>query len=81
MLTGRVPYPEPNGLLKTLAHREQPVPAVCRVCPDVPRELGAVVERMLAKLPDDRYPTPRDVAAALEPFADPALLAEAVRAP
>ena len=31
MLTGRVPYPEPNGLLKTLAHREQPVPAVCQM--------------------------------------------------
>ena len=26
MLTGRVPYPKPNRLLKTLAHREQPVP-------------------------------------------------------
>ena len=68
MLTGRVPYPEPNRLLKTLAHREQPVPSVRQVCPDVPGDLDAVVTRMLAKLPDDRYQTPAEVAAALEPF-------------
>ena len=35
----------------------------------MPPELAAVVARMLAKKPEDRYQTPGEVAAALAPFA------------
>jgi serine/threonine protein kinase len=68
LLTGKAPYPAPTPLLKVLAHREQPVPSVREARPDVPRELAAVVGRLLAKRPEDRYQTPGEVAAALEPF-------------
>lgn len=37
--------------------------------PDVPRELAALIERMLAKKADDRPATPDEVAEALTPFA------------
>jgi WD40 repeat protein/serine/threonine protein kinase len=68
LLTGSVPYPADTSLLKILAHREQPLPSLRKVCPAVPPELAAVVARLLAKQPEDRYQTPAEVAAALEPF-------------
>jgi eukaryotic-like serine/threonine-protein kinase len=68
LLTGKVPYPAPTSLLKVLAHRERPVPSVRQVRPDVPAELARVPARLLAKKPEDRYQTPREVAAALEAF-------------
>jgi hypothetical protein len=53
------------------------VPSVRRARPDVPAELAAVLERMLAKNPADRYATPAEVVAALRPFAGDTLPAEA----
>ena len=40
-----------------------------RLRTDVPAELAAVIERMMAKSPDDRFATPAEVAAAMAPFA------------
>jgi hypothetical protein len=37
---------------------------------DVPVELARIVERMLAKAPQDRFATPREVAEALRPFVE-----------
>jgi WD40 repeat protein/tRNA A-37 threonylcarbamoyl transferase component Bud32 len=68
LLTGGIPYPAATALLKVLAHREQPVPSVRQARPEVPPELADVVARMMAKRPADRYPTPGEVAAALQPF-------------
>jgi DNA-directed RNA polymerase specialized sigma24 family protein len=68
LLTGSVPFPAPTPLLKIVAHREQPPPSLRSARPEVPRELAAVVARMLAKKPEERYQTPAEVAAALEPF-------------
>jgi WD40 repeat protein len=72
LLTGRVPYPAETSLLKLLAHREQPLPSIRAVRPEVPKELEAVLARLLAKTPEDRYQTPSEVAAALVTFAQPA---------
>jgi WD40 repeat protein len=68
LLTGKPPYPAPTPLLKVLAHRDRPVPSLRRARPDAPQELAAVVERLLAKKPEDRYQTPHEVAAALQQF-------------
>src|SRR5262249_23874365 len=68
LLTGSVPYPAATPLLKILAHREQPLPSPRAARPDVPPELAAVVARLLAKKPEQRYQTPGEVVAALEPF-------------
>ena len=41
-----------------------------KLVPGIPEGLSEVVEKMMRKSPDDRYPTPLDVAQALEPFTD-----------
>ncbi|MDB5312820.1 MAG: pknH 2 [Gemmataceae bacterium] len=71
LLVGRAPFagPEYQSLArKQLAHAEAAPPAARPARPDVPPELDAVLQRMLAKRPEDRFPTPRAVADALAPF-------------
>jgi len=70
LLTGRPPFTYPSTLLKLVAHREEAPAPVRAVRPDVPEELAAVLSRMMAKAPVDRYQTAAEVAAALAPFAD-----------
>jgi serine/threonine protein kinase len=57
-----------SWLKKMRAHLETPVPPIQQHRPEVPGELVAVLERMLAKDPADRFTTPAEVAAALQPF-------------
>jgi WD40 repeat protein/serine/threonine protein kinase len=71
LLTGKPPYPAPTALQKVLAHRDRPVPSLRRARPAVPPALARVVERLLAKRPEERYQTPGEVADALAPFAQP----------
>lgn len=70
LLTGSVPFPRATTLIdKLLAHTgEEPTP-VQTLRSDVPAELAAVVAKLLAKDPADRFATPADAAAALAPFA------------
>jgi WD40 repeat protein/tRNA A-37 threonylcarbamoyl transferase component Bud32 len=68
LLAGSVPFPAETSLQKILAHREKPVPSLRQVRPEVPPALARVMTRLLAKKPEDRYQTPGEVAAALEPF-------------
>jgi serine/threonine protein kinase len=65
MLTGRAPFPDGNVLQKLLAHQSEPAPDVREIRPDVPDMLASVIATMLAKLPDERFQTPLDLAAAL----------------
>jgi serine/threonine protein kinase len=69
LLTGRPPFHRPSTLLTILAHREEAPESVCAARPDVPAGLAAVVARMMAKMPADRFQTAAAVAAALAPFA------------
>jgi len=57
MLTGKAPYEgaSPSGVL--VAHITQPVPNILDVQPDLPPEIRTVMEKALAKEPDERYPT------------------------
>jgi hypothetical protein len=65
-LTGRVPFPGDNAMEKLIKHlMEQPEPLE-KVRPDVPRELAAIVRRLMAKAPADRYQTPAELARELE---------------
>ncbi|MBI3863682.1 MAG: protein kinase, partial [Planctomycetia bacterium] len=68
-LTGKLPFPMPSTTDKLAGHRYQPAPPICDLAPDVPVGLAAVVAKMMAKRPDDRYQTMAQVAAALAPFA------------
>lgn len=69
LLTGHPPYPEGNPIEKIIKHQlEAPVPlqALRR---DVPDAVAAVVAKLQAKRPDDRYATAAEAAEALAPLA------------
>ncbi len=81
LLSGRAPFSGPayrSTLDKLNAHVHQPAPPVQQFAPGVPAELSRILDRLLAKNPDDRFATPADVAEALEPFCRGANLAELV---
>ena len=65
LLAGRTPFS--GGVAEMYRqHREEPVPEIA----GVPAEMTAIVEKCLAKAPDDRYQTGADLAAALRAFAE-----------
>jgi formylglycine-generating enzyme required for sulfatase activity/tRNA A-37 threonylcarbamoyl transferase component Bud32 len=71
LLAGQPPFPDGTGLEKLFKHvQEEPTP-VQAVRPEVPPALSAVVHKLMLKRPEDRYQTPAEVAAALEPFTRP----------
>jgi tRNA A-37 threonylcarbamoyl transferase component Bud32 len=65
MLAGQPPFAGDNPLAVARRHLEEQPPSVRRWNPLVPPDLEDVVERCLAKRPEDRYPNARNVAAAL----------------
>jgi serine/threonine-protein kinase len=65
LLTGRVPFPETSFTGKLLAHQLDEPPALRQLRPEVHEAVAAVVERLMAKRPEDRYQTPAEAAAAL----------------
>jgi len=67
-LTGRVPFPQKNNAAKIEAHKNQTPRAIREIRPEVPEDVVAIVERMMAKSPDDRFPSALDVAKALKPL-------------
>jgi serine/threonine protein kinase len=70
LLTGQPPFPEGTVAQKLMAHQlQQPAP-ISQYRDDVPEELQAVVETMLAKSPDERYQQPIEVIAALSPWTE-----------
>ena len=71
LLAGRPPFPGGTLEEKLLRHRRDTPEAVQVVRPEVPRRLGEVVRRMMARSPRDRWPTPAAAEEALEPFAEP----------
>jgi serine/threonine protein kinase len=65
LLTGQPPFPGGKAAQKLVWHQvRQPTP-VRELRPDVPPGMAAVVTRMLAKKPDERYQTPAEVIVAL----------------
>jgi formylglycine-generating enzyme required for sulfatase activity len=80
LLTGRPPFSGRSAYEIITQHVREPAQPVNQVRPDVPANLAAVVQRMLAKDPAARFQTPVEVAQALLPFtADLAQAVVAVR--
>ena len=69
ILTGEPPFGEGSIAQKLLAHQTKPVPSIRKRRPDIPIEIEAIIDRMMAKSPDDRYAIPAEVAEALAPWA------------
>jgi serine/threonine-protein kinase len=69
MLAGRPPFKAASSFEMAVMHLNQLPDPVARYNPQLPPELSAVVHRMLAKKPDDRFQTPGAIANALLPWA------------
>jgi hypothetical protein len=54
-LTGQVPYPRETEPAKMWAHMSEPTPSLLTVAPNLPPALDDVVQRAMAKEPDERY--------------------------
>ncbi|MGH7139572.1 MAG: protein kinase domain-containing protein, partial [Pirellulales bacterium] len=71
LLSGQRPFAE-SSLYDVLdAHQRRDATPLDDVRPEIPPDLAAVVAKMMAKSPADRYQTPHDVARALIPFFKP----------
>jgi serine/threonine-protein kinase len=67
-LTGRVPFPEGSAVEKMMAHQlKEPMP-ITDLAPGVPEKLVAVVKRLMAKKPEDRFTGCDELVEVLEPF-------------
>ncbi|QDU98731.1 protein kinase domain-containing protein [Lignipirellula cremea] len=66
MLSGRAPF-ENSQYSQRVAHEREPVPPLPEYA-QCPAELWQVVQKMLAKKPDDRYRDPGELLAALAPY-------------
>lgn len=65
LLTGRVPFPGSSLGEKLVKHQLDEAPPVESLRPDVPAPVAAVVRKLMAKRPEERYQTPAELAAAL----------------
>jgi serine/threonine-protein kinase len=65
LLTGRAPFVADSMMAMLMAHAQDPPPPLSDACPECPAALAAVVERMLAKNPDERWASLDEAAAAL----------------
>jgi serine/threonine protein kinase len=61
LLAGRPPYSGPTAMSVVLAHIRAPLPPLEPLRPDVPATVRAIVERLLAKPPEERFATPADL--------------------
>nr|MBN1229391.1 protein kinase [Anaerolineae bacterium] len=66
MLAGEFPFHGETPLSVMMAHATRPVPDVREKRPDIPVGVSAVIMRAMAKNPDDRYNTARELVAALK---------------
>jgi serine/threonine protein kinase len=66
LLTGRPAYEGDSLMSKLLAHRDQPIPSLRDVRPDVTLRLEAVFKKMAAKAPNARYQRMSEVIAEIE---------------
>jgi serine/threonine-protein kinase len=58
MLAGEPPFTGDSPLSVALQHLNQPPPPLAGRRPDVPQRLAQIIERMIAKKPDDRFSDP-----------------------
>lgn len=71
LLTGRPPFGEGTLPQRIMKHQTQNPPPISQYRDGAPEELDAICRRMMAKKPEDRYPTAADVALALAPWSAP----------
>jgi len=71
LLCGRAPFADPRydtPLKKMRAIATEPIPAIRQLRSEISQDLAALLDRMLARNPGERFDTPGEVAVTLEPF-------------
>lgn len=68
LLRGNPPFAGKTTLETIYAHRDQPVPTLRVTRPDCPPALDALIGKMLAKRPEDRFASMTEVIEALAPL-------------
>jgi serine/threonine-protein kinase len=68
LLVGKPPFPGASIAEKLAARMIGTPPSVRQLRPEVPAGLDAVMQRMMARQPDERYATPQEAAEAMIPF-------------
>ena len=66
LLTGKCAYDGDTLMSKLLAHRDAPIPSLCRADPDIPASVDSVFRKMVAKQSNDRYQSMTEVIRDLE---------------
>ncbi len=64
MLTGELPYNDPDDVRVIQMHLRDPIPSPCDHDASIPTELGGVVQTAMAKQPEDRYHSVAELRAA-----------------
>jgi len=70
-LAGQVPFAGNTAMEKLVKHLEEPATPLRNVRPEVPAELEAIVLRLMAKDPGERFQSPTELLSALEPLCRP----------
>jgi serine/threonine protein kinase len=65
-LARRLPFPMDSPKEKLLAHRDAPIPSIRAVRGDAPEILDQILQRMMAKRPEQRFQSMEEVVQALE---------------
>lgn len=67
-LTGQPPFPEGSAVEKMMAHQTKEPMSIKEYCPDCPDGLVAVITKLMAKRPEDRFTGTDEIVEALEPY-------------
>jgi serine/threonine protein kinase len=73
LITGHPPFPDCSFPAKLIKHAMHDPTPVTSSRPEIGSPMQSVLSRLMAKRPEDRYQTPAEAAAALEPFTPTAL--------
>jgi serine/threonine-protein kinase len=68
-LTGRYPFPGESAVEKMLAHQVKEPTPIRNLRPEVPQPLVEIVQRLMQKTPEGRYPNLDEVIEVLRPLA------------
>jgi len=81
LLTGKPPFAGASFIEKLFKHQSETAPAVEQLRREVPPAVGAVVRKLMAKKPEQRYQTPGELAAALAALTAPGVPTQATPLP
>ncbi|MFO1041723.1 MAG: SUMF1/EgtB/PvdO family nonheme iron enzyme [Planctomycetaceae bacterium] len=68
LLAGKCAYDGDTLMAKLLAHRDFPIPSLCKIRNDIPVSLDAIFQRMVAKKSQDRQQSMSEVISDLEQY-------------